>query len=166
MKIYKLIYIAFACFLLVGCASIEERLAETETATTEAFEAGPRGVNMEEDEFTYYLPSSVERESSEEFNIILTEGDQTYILFVNPLEEKTSKIVYESSLSTAEYLLNKTYENEESFGFINVLPLEDEQYEIVVGVGGTKITTVTEEKNIAESAEKMMLIVNSVRLKP
>ncbi|MBM7660491.1 hypothetical protein JOC85_001263 [Bacillus mesophilus] len=166
MRNYKLIYITFAILFLVGCATIEDQLAETEIVTNEAFEAGPKGVNIEEDEFTYFLPDSIEPESSDEFNIILTEGNQAYILFVNAFEEKTSRILYESSLLDEQYLLNKTYENEDSFGFILVYEIEEEQYEVVVGVGGTKLTTVTDKSKIAESAEKMMLIANSVRLKP
>jgi hypothetical protein len=166
VRSYKLIYITFAFLLLVGCATIEDQLSETEIVTNEAFEVGPKGVNVEEGEFTYYLPGSIERESSDEFNIILTEGKQTYILFVNALEDTTSRILYESSLLNEEYLLNKTYENEDRFGFILVYEIEDQQYEVVVGVGGTKLTTVSDKSNIVESAEKMMLIANSVRLKP
>jgi hypothetical protein len=166
VRILKLLYILFAILLLVGCASIEDHIAETETVTNEAFEAGPKGINTEEDEFSYFLPGSIERENSDEFNIILTEGKQTYILFVNALEAKNSHVVYESSLHNEEYLLNKKYENDDSFGFVLVYELEDEQYEVIVGVGGTKLTTVTEKGNIAENAEKMMLIANSVRLKP
>ncbi|WP_246941310.1 hypothetical protein [Bacillus pinisoli] len=166
MSRFILVFIAFS-ILLVGCSSIEDQLAETENVTNEAFELGAKGINMEEGAFTYYLPGSMERTSSEENNIILSEGKQTYILFVNPLEAKTSNIVYESSLhGDEEYLLNKTYENDDRFGFVQVLELEEGQYEVTVGVGGSKLTTVTKKNNIAESANKMMLIANSVRLKP
>jgi hypothetical protein len=166
VKIHKLIYISFAILLLVGCSSIEEVVAEANTVASETFASGPKGINVEKDSFSYYMHSSMEEESSQVHNIILTEGKQTYILFVNSLEEKKSRVVYESTVVDQEYLLNETFENKDRFGFVQILELEEKTYEVTVGVGGAKLTTETDKGNIVESTEKMMQIANSVRLKP
>jgi hypothetical protein len=164
--IYKLISISFAILFLVGCSSIEEVVTETNTVASEAFEAGPKGINVEKESFSYFMPDSMEEESSQNHNIILTEGDQTYILFVNSLEQKKSRVVYEASLLDQEYLLNETLEHKDRFGFVQILELEEKSYEVTVGVGGAKLTTVTEKSNVVDSTEKMMKIANSVRFKP
>jgi hypothetical protein len=162
MKKYKFVYILLF-ILLVGCTSIEDVVTETKDLVKKEFNSGAKGVNVEAESFSYYMPTSMEVETEGDFNIILTEGKQPYILFVNTMEKKDSHVVYESSLTDQDYLVNETYEKEDKFGFLQVIEIKDKLYEVSVGVGGVKLTTEVKKNNIADSARKMMKIANSVR---
>jgi hypothetical protein len=162
MKQYKFVYILLF-LLLVGCTSIEDAVTESKDLVEKEFNSGAKGVNVETNAFSYYMPTSMEVETEGEFNIILTEGKQPYILFVNTLEKKDSRVVYESSLTDQDYVVNETYDGKNKFGFFQVKEIQDKLYEVSVGVGGVKLTTEVEKNNISESARKMMKIANSVR---
>ncbi|KAA0549053.1 hypothetical protein FZW96_03830 [Bacillus sp. BGMRC 2118] len=164
MRIYKSMFILLL-LLLVGCTSIDEVVVETKDIVEKEFHAGEKGVNVETETFSYYKPTSMEIKDKGTTNIILTEGKQPYILFVNTLEKKNSQVVYESSQKNAEYLVHETFEHKDSFAFLQVLELDKNLYEVTVGVGGTKLTTETKKDKIADSAELMMQIANSVRVK-
>lgn len=164
MKKYKSMFILLL-LLLVGCTSIDEVVVETKDIVEKEFRAGEKGVNVETETFSYYMPTSMEIEDKGTTNIILTEGKQPYILFVNTLEKKNSKVVYESSLKEEKYLVNETFEHKDSFAFLQVLELDKNFYEVTVGVGGTKLTTEAKKDEITESAKTMMQIANSVRVK-
>ncbi|MFZ3589393.1 hypothetical protein ACOI1C_08955 [Bacillus sp. DJP31] len=166
MKDSKLLYILFTLLLLVGCSSIEDVVTETKDTVSKAFDAGSKGINVDKGSFSFYLPDSMEEKKNQdkqENNIILTEGKQAYILFINPLEKKDSRVVYESTLADQDYLLNETFEKDDQFGFVQVLEVDDKSFEVTVGVGGVKLTTVTKKNNVVKTSEKMMQIANSVR---
>ncbi|MFD1739293.1 hypothetical protein ACFSCX_22690 [Bacillus salitolerans] len=168
MKTIKkiLLVITFA-MLLAGCSTTEEVLKEVENIAEKEFAESPKGVNAETSSFSYYIPGSMKVNNEINHNIILKEGKQTYILFVNTLEKQNSRVIYETTLSTEEgYLLNQTFEGEERFGFVQVLQIDKKLYEVTVGIGGVKITTETKQRDIIKSTESMMRIANSVRYKP
>lgn len=164
MKKYISMFILLL-LLLVGCTSIDEVVVETKDTVEKEFHAGEKGVNIETETFSYYKPTSMEIEDKGNTNIILTEGKQPYILFVNTLEKKNSKVVYESSVKEGKYLINDSFKHKDSFAFLQILELDKNLYEVTVGVGGTKLTTETKKNQIAESAKTMMQIANSVRVK-
>ena len=166
MKKNRFIFIFVILLFTIGCSSKEDILLDTKEATANAFESGPKGVNIEQKHFAYYMPDTMNQDSIQEHNVILMEGKQTYILFVNTLEPKDSQAVYESTYSDQEYELHETFKKDEQFGFVKVLEMDDSRYEIIVGIGGVKLTTVTKLNKVASSAEKMMVIANSVRYKP
>ncbi|MFC4321121.1 hypothetical protein [Litchfieldia salsa] len=150
--------------LLVGCsASVDEVIKETETTTEEAFKADPIEPNQTETTFSYFLPSDMKEETVEENNLILQKGKQLFILFVNPNEEKSSEELYQSTVAQTESdLLNETFKDDKRFGYIKVEEVEEDSYQLSIGIGGVKMTTVTKLNKIEENAEKMMQIVSSV----
>jgi hypothetical protein len=166
-KLNLIFMIVLITILLASCSSIEDIVIEAENEAKEEFMSSPKGVNAETSGFTYYVPREMEVENKINHNIILTEGKQTFILFVNTLEKPDSKVLYETSLATdQEFIVNKTIEDNERFGFVQVLQIEKNKYEVSVGIGGVKLTTETKKRNIAKDTKKMMHIANSVRLKP
>jgi len=150
--------------ILAGCGpSIEEVSTETTTLVEQAFNDNPTKPNNTKESLSYYLPADMAVESEEENNIILKQGEQLFILFVNPNEPKNSQVMYESILSdTDKTIVNETFSNDSKFGYVHVEELDDDNYEVSVGVGGVKMTTTSELKNVSELAQQMMVIVSSV----
>ncbi|MBD8069010.1 hypothetical protein [Bacillus sp. PS06] len=151
--------------LLVGCsASVEEVIEETKQTTAQTFEAEPMEPNQTESTFSYFLPSDMKEETVEENNLILQQGEQLFILFVNPNEEQNSEELYKSTVLESENdLLNETFKDEERFGYVKVESVEEDSYQLSIGIGGVKMTTVTELKKVKDNAEQMMQIVSSVK---
>ena len=71
--------------------------------------------------------------------------------------------MYESTVSGAEKkIVNETYTDDNRFGYVQVEEMEEDNYEVSVGIGGVKMTTTCELKNVSESAQRMMVVVSSV----
>ncbi|WP_085991656.1 hypothetical protein [Oceanobacillus senegalensis] len=103
-----------------------------------------------------YIPDRLDIQSGDENNLILEDGDQTYIIFHNKIENQKSTLNYKSA-QTDEAILIEAFEDAEKFGYIRILPPNKEEgYELQVGVGGTKITTYTTKRQMIEDAKDMM----------
>lgn len=153
--------------LVVGCSvSVDEEIKKVETAVEEAFTDKALETNEKYEDFSYYLPTTMKIDSEEgNNNLIIKKGNQLFILFVNPNEEPNSKVMFESSgPESQDDLVVKTFEDQDRFGYIIVKELDKNLFEIVVGIGGVKMTTQTKASEILESAQQMMEIVASVRL--
>ncbi|WP_078545028.1 hypothetical protein [Litchfieldia alkalitelluris] len=151
--------------LLSGCSSsVEDVVKDTQTVTEQTFQADPIKPNQTEDIFAFYLPEEMTVESAEDNNVILQKKEQLYILFVNPNEDQSSDVLYQSTIEATEQdiILNETYTDDSRFGYIKVEEVEDNSYQLSVGIGGVKLTTVTDLKNVKGDAEQMMQIVSSV----
>ncbi|WP_010678460.1 hypothetical protein [Bacillus timonensis] len=164
MKMRKVLIVTLLVLvgLLSGCASIEDESKETVSSVETAFNAQPEKTNSENDGISFYLPSTMKIEEKVENNVILQKGDQTFILFVNPNEKRTSEVLYEA-VDAKEFEVDKTYTDKERFGYVKVFEIEDNQYLVTVGIGGIKMTTETKVSDISESAGEMMKIVSSVK---
>lgn len=152
--------------LVVGCSvSVDEEIKKVESAVEEAFVKKPIETNEKYEDFSYYLPSDMKIDSEEgNNNLIMKKGSQLFILFVNPNEESNSKVMFESTgTETKDELVVKTFEDQNRFGYIKVQELDKNLFEIVVGIGGVKMTTQTKASEILESAQQMMDIVASVK---
>lgn len=167
MKLFglKALLIFIAIVGLTACsASFEEVLEETTTAVESEFNKEADKTNQSNDDIEYSLPFGVEKEEETPNNILLKNGSRTYILFYNQYEERESKVVYESTVEQhPEWDANVTFEQDGDFGYLLVKQLEEDNYQIVTGVGGVKLTT--ESKNLKSDAVTMMEIANSVKLK-
>jgi len=111
--------------------------------------------------FDFYLPSSLSIEEESENNVILSDGNQHYIIFYNDLESPKSKINYKSA-KDSDSLAYESFEDEERFGYLQVIAGTDENYQIQAGIGGVKITTYTSKKDMAGKAEELMKIARSI----
>lgn len=164
MKLGRILVFIFLSLvgLLAGCASIEDESKETVAAVEDVFKAQPEKTNSENGDVSFYLPSTMEIEEKDENNVILQNGNQTFILFVNPNEERTSDVLY-NSVDAKEFAIDKTYTDKERFGYVKAFEIEDKLYLVTVGIGGVKMTTETKVSDISESATEMMQIVSSVK---
>lgn len=117
--------------------------------------------NKELDHFSLYIPEHLEVEEMDENNIILSDTKQTYIIFYNSLEDPTSDLNYQLAENN-DALLLEAFQDEEKFGYIQILSEDEDRYEIQVGVGGAKITTYTDKNRMIDHAEELMKIVLSI----
>lgn len=152
-------------FLLSACsASFSEQKAEIKKEVASTFEGQPEKTNNSTKDIEYYLPSDVNVEKETPNNVLLKDGSKTYILFYNQHEKVDSKVVYDSTVKQQkEWDANETFSKDGKFGYMLVKKLKEEQYQLIVGIGGVKLTTETE--NVREDAEAMMEIANSVKIK-
>ncbi|MBM7606143.1 hypothetical protein JOC75_004173 [Metabacillus crassostreae] len=164
-KLFTLCFSFFLILTLTSCNISDEDLSKTTINQAKiAFEEKPKKPNKETKLFSYYVPEKFEIKETNKYNVILEQGKQSYILFVNLKEKVNSQVSYEAlSKQYKNPLILKTFENEEKFGYLFVDEVEKNQYEITVGIGGTKLTTETNKSDIEEDAQNMMEIVNSVK---
>ncbi|WP_182201122.1 hypothetical protein [Paraliobacillus salinarum] len=163
-KVIRVLNIMFviALFLLVGCApSEEEALTSVESIAKTEFEKKPQEANQKHENFNLYVPNDYKVTEVSKSNLILENGDQTFILFYNSLEETTSKLNFQAAEANGNYQLLQSFEDNERFGYVKVSKLE-KNYELQIGIGGVKITTQTNLRNIEEDTEKMMKMANSL----
>ncbi|WP_028783494.1 hypothetical protein [Thalassobacillus devorans] len=153
-------------FVLGGCSffmSEEDAISKTYEVAKSTFEKNETKTNHKTDSFSLYIPDSMKISEESKSNLILNEGEQTFILFYNPKEERKSKLNYQAASEKDNHLLLKSFEDEGRFGYIRVMPVnEEEKYELQVGVGGVKVTTYAEKASLMDDAEKMMKIANSI----
>ncbi|MCM3666008.1 hypothetical protein M3204_16445 [Mesobacillus subterraneus] len=152
-------------FLLGACSSsFSEDKVEAKETVVDTFERTPEKTNNSTEDIDYHLPFGVEVEEESPNNVLLKNGSRTYILFYNQLEKDDSKVVYESTVKQQkEWDVNKTFVNNGKFGYMLVKKLKEGQYQLIIGIGGVKLTTETD--NIKKDAETMMKIANSVKVK-
>ncbi|TCT19913.1 hypothetical protein EDD68_11642 [Melghiribacillus thermohalophilus] len=153
--------------LLSGCLFVSEEqiIDDTERAVKDAFLADPTEATEETDSLSLYVPEKMDMADATEYNLVLQDGDQTYLLFFNPLEEDASRLLYESA-NKNDVLIDSTFQSEEQFGYVVAVPYNDDgQYELIVGLGGKRISTVSEKRNLAEDAGLMMEMVRSISYK-
>lgn len=161
---FKVISGLLLLFILVSCSmqSEEESVENVLEIAEDTFESEElNDPNQELEHTSIYIPDKFQLESEDASNIILKEKEQTYIVFYNSLEPATSEIGADSSRNK-EALLFETFEDEKKFGYIRLMPEIDKKYEMVVGIGGVKITTHTTKKDMEQDAEEMMHISKSL----
>ncbi|KZE39782.1 hypothetical protein AV656_00350 [Bhargavaea cecembensis] len=152
--------------MLAGCsATIEERTSEGIKEAGEVFADPARNANTEVGNASFYKPFGFEvQEGSDEQNIVLEKGGNTYVLFINPNEGKDSRLFYDLLYAdpAKEILQTGTFERHDKFGFAGATAVSGERVELVAGSGGRKITTLSEEGDIKKNLKAMMEIVRSV----
>ncbi|MCU9614244.1 hypothetical protein OEV98_11795 [Caldibacillus lycopersici] len=165
-KTKNTIYLLVLLLLLIltACsATISEEQDKAKENAVEAFEANNINPNNSIENFSVYLPSGMDVDESDPNNIVLSNGSKLYLLFINPNENESSKVIYETTLNSTENIrLKETFEKDNRFGFIIINDVSEDLYELTVGIGGTKLTTETDAANIAHEAKLMMEIVSSI----
>ncbi len=160
--------ITVVCFsvVLVGCSQSEEdALKDAENNAEEAFnkENAPQPNYTGEDSFAFYLPESLKVVDEDASNVILEDEDHTYIVFYNNLEDPTSTLNFESA-KDSEAVVYQSFKDEKKFGYIRIMSSGEEQYEIQIGVGGAKITTMTSKEDLDDQADMLMRIARSIAI--
>ncbi|WP_243291063.1 hypothetical protein [Bacillus sp. FJAT-47783] len=166
MKIFKTAFtVILSTILLFGCSITDEEVKEEATeAIHEAFQQSPVKANESVEQFSFYLPESFEIESHSGNNLILKEGSQQYLLFLNPNEKRTSEMLYKKAKETVtDLIIDKTSVTDEAFTYTIVSKIDENTYEVIAGLGGAKLTTHVEGNEVAKSAKKLVEIVRSVQ---
>ncbi|MCT2535023.1 hypothetical protein NC661_02810 [Aquibacillus koreensis] len=168
MKITKwhfAIIFAILVFLMSGCSETEEEvLKEAQDIASAKFEEESLESNQDVEHFSLFLPEGFTIVEETMNNLLLEKEDKTYILFYNPLEEKTSRLNYEAANAMGNFTLLESFETDDRFGYISVTTSGDEEasYELQIGVGGAKITTMTTLDDLVEDTETLMQMANSI----
>jgi hypothetical protein len=149
---------------LIGCqASFDEKSEEAVAAVEDQLKAAPKETNKKLQEIEFYLPFGFEIEKESPNNIILKNGSKTYILFYNPNENQQSDVVYKSTLNQHDKLeVNEKWQEEDQFVYFLVEELEKDQNELIVGIGGVKLTSEVKTNSLATEAAQMIEIIKSV----
>ena len=118
--------------------------------------------NYTGEHFSFYLPEPMEVEEVDNFNAMLKSGDKTIIIFYNTLEDNLSKLNYEAA-KTEEAVLFESFEDDNKFGYVRILPFDTEgKFEIQIGVGGVKVTTISTKSEAINDAGNLMNIALSI----
>ena len=150
--------------LLVGCnPSNDEAISQSKKIAETAFKEKQMKTTESTNGIRYYLPKGFNVENEMENNIILLKGKEEYILFVNPEEPFTSEVVFNEMKSAKENAETDTFKTNDRFGYISINPAKDKKFELIVGIGGVKMTTLTSANNMVENTKDMMEIANSVQ---
>ena len=155
---------------LTGCnQSIDEQIANGLQQSETIFAEKPETHTDKIGNVQLFLPSKYKIEdSSDKYNILVSKGKQSYILFINDREEPDSKLYYEllKEDSSKKIIDEKTYEKDNTFGFAAVFKTEnEEEFELVVSSGGVKMTTISRMKDVEDNLQEMTKIVHSVKIK-
>lgn len=152
--------------LLAGCTGApEERLAGGLSETRKAFEEEPPATNENAGSIELYLPGGYKiEEPADEKNIIITRGNDSYVLFINPNEAPDSKFFYDLQKADEEQLFaaDETFEQNGRFGFVTLKEIAEDRMEIAVSSGGAKMTTISEASAVPSNMEWMMTTVRSI----
>lgn len=156
--------------VLSGCnQSIDDQIANGLQLTETVFAEEPEEHTVEIGDIKLYLPSNFKVEdSSDAYNIVISKGKESYILFINDREAQDSKLYY-SLLKENEadkIIEESTYDKDSRFGFTAVLKTDEEnEMELIVSSGGVKMTTISKAKQIENNLREMTKIVHSVKMK-
>lgn len=167
-KWIHIVFVAACVLVLSACGKTVEEKATTGIENAESiFTSGPNETNKSIGHIKLYLPSGFNIEKGiDESNYTVVNGKESYILFVNPNETEDSQLHYEllKNDKKNDIIEDKTFEKDGVFGFSAVNKQHEETYELVVSVGGVKISTISDQKKIDEKLQYMMEIAKSVQL--
>lgn len=152
--------------ILSACGqTVEEQASAGMVAAEATFEAAVNETNTTFSQIELYIPNGFAIEQGiDEANYTLINKNETYILFVNEQETADSQLLYGILKEDAskEIISEDTFETDGIFGFSAVMKASDETSELIVSIGGVKLTTISKNKNLDEKLGQMMQIVQSV----
>ncbi|GAB2554183.1 hypothetical protein [Gracilibacillus alcaliphilus] len=159
-----LLFIFAVVWTSMSTPSEEEILAEAVDAAQVHFEQEAHTPNTILEHFSLYVPADFEIVEESDSNVLVKQGDQTYLLFHNPIESDTSQLHYEVAKAADNSERLVSFENKERFGYINIVE-DSSGYELQLGVGGTKITTITDQSKLVDNSIHMMDMIRSINYK-
>lgn len=165
-RLWKFLFLAFLSIsVLTACGkTFDEQAAEAILSAKEAFQLHDQHVNDEVHGVSLYKPAGFTiEEKSDAQNIVMKKGDETFLLFINPNEDKNSRLFYDLLTRIEDdKRVEEVFTDDGYFGFASIVKKGEDQVELVASVGGIKMTTITKNKNIEVNMGKMMEIVRSI----
>lgn len=152
---------------IVGCsASFNEQSDETIKVVENQLKTKAKKPNKNVGDIEVYLPFGFEIEDESPNNIILKNGSKTYILFYNQHENEKSDVVYKSTLNQHEKIdTNQKWKKKDQFSYLLIDNFQKDMNELILGIGGIKLTSEVKTSSLATEAVQMMEIVQSVTVK-
>jgi hypothetical protein len=157
--------ILFSLLLLVAIQPVTESKAVTTARdyVDVIFQGEQKDSNIEINDMEFFLPAGMAVEGEEEFNTILEKNGQWFILFYNPQETDYSRSLFKAAMKNKEqYTLVHSFKSNSTFGYLHVLPITEDDYEIVVSLGKIKMTTKATTNDMTDSVKAMAEIVHSI----
>ncbi|MGM0843887.1 MAG: hypothetical protein ACQEUT_02835 [Bacillota bacterium] len=154
--------------LTAGCsnATLEETQEEAVESVKETFESPVKETQEETENFHFHLPSGSTIKEKNANNVIIENGNHTYILFYNQNVPTDSEQLYELSVQDGtDIVKQETFSDDERFGYFLIREVEEEQFELTTGIGGIKMTTQSVKDDLVTDSEFMMEVVSSVKNK-
>ncbi|MFC0562015.1 hypothetical protein [Halalkalibacter alkalisediminis] len=150
--------------VLVGCSVTEEEALELgRQAYIVSIEEETEQSNVEMDEVQIFLPRGFEVIEEQEYNILLQQDDQLFVLFHQPSEPPTSTIRLKEDMESAGTAI--IYEVRETDELVSYLIVEEGEEEglllVKTAVGGAKISTLSTYKRLENDISAMTQIVHS-----
>ncbi|MEI4769234.1 hypothetical protein WAX74_06200 [Psychrobacillus sp. FJAT-51614] len=164
-KWMRLCIASLAVILLASCSSVEEQAVDGMENAKTVFQEDAEKPNETVDKLKIFLPSGFSIEDdSDQTNILLSKGNDSYILFVNPNELPGSQLYFDLMMANTNLKIveKDTFEQNGRFGFAAIIQSSEENFELITSIGGIKLTTISKQQNIASNLEKMMMIVRSI----
>ncbi len=165
LRLWKFLFLAFLSItVLSACGkTFDEQASEAIAAAKEAFQLQDQQVNDEIHGVSLYKPAGFTiAEKSDAQNIVMKKGDESFLLFINPNEQKDSRLFYDLLMTTEDERFEEVFTDDGYFGFASVTKQGEDKAELIASVGGVKMTTITKIKDIEANLSKMMQIVRSI----
>ncbi|MDQ0351294.1 hypothetical protein J2R98_001097 [Alkalibacillus filiformis] len=160
MKYIKILPLVFVVVISACSPSAEEAFNQAESEVRSVvLSSEDIEPNYSFDRFDTYKPENFQVTDENQHNVVFNDGDQPYVLFVNEFEEPNSKWFYNRIQDEGVYL--RTIETDDAFAYIHAIE-HDDQYEVHLGIGGIKMSTVTNLNQVEDDAKLMIEIISSV----
>lgn len=163
-KMISLLLIGLTVFIVSGCGLSEEEVIESISETFQtSFNRQSLEPNTEFDHLSIYFPEDHTIIEESEGNLIFEDQDNTYILFYNRLEPPTSDAFYLAEKRRGNYMLLESYQDAERLIYVKISEVE-EDFELQVGVGGLRLTTHVSLKELEDTFNRMVDMINSIEV--
>lgn len=167
-KWIPILLVMISMLVLSACGkTVEEQASQGIENAETVFTSEPNEANKSIGHIELYLPKGFNIEKGiDEANYTVVNGKDSYILFVNSNEPEDSRLHFDilKQDTKANIIQEKTFETDGVFGFSAVNKQSEENYELIVSVGGVKLTTLSNDKKIDNKLQQMMEIVQSVKV--
>ncbi|MDG5787045.1 hypothetical protein QA612_06030 [Evansella sp. AB-P1] len=163
--IAKLTFIIILFTIVSACNVSEEQVREHASKTfSEKIEQEKKTTTYNTDELSIYIPSFTEVDVVDEYNIILERDNHVFLLFLNDFTSYDSEEeLLEEMMVYEEPFIIEMGETEGKLAYLIVTDFGDfDEYRIVVGYGGRKITTISTLGELNNVAQIMYDIVQSI----
>lgn len=158
--------ILFSALLLIlsACTTkIDEEKEKAVDTAKMAFMDAQEKPNAKSDKIKFFLPEGYDIKEEKKHNILLDNKGNPVLIFINPNEKETSEIISDNLKKAKDtYIAFDTFKQEGRVGAIAIKEQEEDQYELVISVGGVKVTTQTNTKELAQYSEELMKIASSI----
>ncbi|TCP32032.1 hypothetical protein EV207_1014 [Scopulibacillus darangshiensis] len=161
---YRTVLVLLSIFVILsGCnKSKQETIQDANEGVKDVLISKKKDPNTSMPRFEYYKPNRLEITNKGVNSVVFSKDGEAYILFVNPKEGPMSRLNYnadQKDKSDKDSLEKIPVKNK--FVYLMIKP-NKKQYEVIVGVGGMKITAKMSLDDLDDNVKMMAEILHSV----